>query len=74
MTKMYNIIDMQGNFYKIGAKGNLVAAKNSNEAESLSLREANNRIGTCKKAHFYTTIDADIQAVSRKTGLQCTGI
>lgn len=29
MTKMYNIVDMQGNYYKIGAKGNLVAAKNS---------------------------------------------
>lgn len=64
MTKMYNIVDMQGNYYKIGAKGNLVAAKNSDEADLFTLREANDRIGGGKKARYYTTVEADIQAAS----------
>ena len=64
MTKMYNIVDMQGNYYKIGAKGNLVAAKNSGEADMFTLREANNRIGGGKKARFYTTVEADMRPVS----------
>ena len=62
MTKMYNIVDMQGNYYKIGA--NLVAAKNSGEADMFTLREANNRIGGGKKARFYTTVEADMRPVS----------
>ena len=59
MIKMYHIIDMQGNFYKIGAKGNLVVAKNPNDAELFTLRDANDRIGGGKKAKFYTTLEAD---------------
>lgn len=59
MIKMYHIIDMQGNFYKIGAKGNLVVAKNSDDAEVFTLRDANDRIGGGKKAKFYTTLEAD---------------
>lgn len=61
MTKMYNIVDMQGNYYKIGAKGNLVAAKNSSEAALFTMREANDRIGGGKKSRFYTTVEADVQ-------------
>ncbi|MCI1768753.1 MAG: hypothetical protein LKM40_00965 [Mageeibacillus sp.] len=61
MTKMYNIVDMQGNFYKIGAKGNLEVARNSDEAAPFSFREANERIGTGKKAHFYSVIEANVQ-------------
>ena len=56
MTKMYNIVDMQGNYYKIGAKGEPRGAKNSGEADMFTLREANNRIGGGKKARFYTTV------------------
>jgi len=59
MSKMYNIVDMQGNFYKIDAKGNLVVARNSSEANIFSLREANDRIGTGRKSRFYSTIEAD---------------
>ncbi len=58
MTKMYHIVDMQGNYYKIGARGNLVVAKNSSDAETFTLREANDRIGGGKKARFYTTVEA----------------
>ncbi len=61
MTKMYNIVDMQGNYYKIGARGNLVAAQNSEDASLFTIREANERIGSGKKAHFYTTIEAIAQ-------------
>lgn len=64
MTKMYNIVDMQGNYYKIGATGNLVVAKNSDEADLFTLREANDRIGGGKKARFYTTVEADMQSVT----------
>lgn len=62
MTQMYNIVDMQGNYYKIGAKGNLVAAKNSDEADLFTLREANERIGGGKKAKYYTTVEAEAQS------------
>lgn len=59
MTKMYYIVDMQGNYYKIGAKGNLMVAKNSDEADVFTLRDANNRIGSGRKARFYTTVEAN---------------
>ena len=58
MTKMYYIVDMQGNYYKIGAKGNLMVARNSAEADVFTLRDANNRIGSGRKARFYTTVEA----------------
>lgn len=58
MTKMYYIVDMQGNYYKIGAKGNLMVAKNSDEADVFTLRDANDRIGGGRKARFYTTVEA----------------
>ena len=61
MMKMYNIIDMQGHFYRIGAKGNLVVASDSSEAELFTLRDANNRIGSGRKAKFYTTIEAKVE-------------
>ncbi len=38
MTKMYYIADLQGNFYKIGSKGNLVVAKDSGDADQFTLR------------------------------------
>ena len=59
MTDMYNIVDFQGNYYKTGAKGNLVAAKSSEDAELFTMKEANSRIGAGKKAKFYTIIKAD---------------
>ncbi len=60
MTKMYNIVDMQGNYYKIGAKGNLVAVKCPDEAGYFTIQEANKRIGGGKKSHFYTTVEANL--------------
>lgn len=63
MTKMYYIVDLQGNYYKNGPKGNLVVAKNSDDADVFSLRSANERIGSGKKARFYTTVEAEKKAV-----------
>ena len=60
MTKMYNIVDMQGNYYKIGAKESLVVAQNSDEADLFTLHEANDRIGGGKKARYYTTVEDDM--------------
>ena len=59
MTKMYYIADLQGNFYKIGSKGNLVVAKDSGDADQFTLRGANERIGGGRKAKFYTTVEVD---------------
>ena len=64
MTDMYNIVDFQGNYYKTGAKGNLVAVRNSEEAELFTMKEANNRIGGGKKARFYSIIKADVPEAS----------
>lgn len=63
MTKMYYIVDLQGNYYKNGPKGNLVVAKNSDDADVFSLRSANDRIGSGRKARFYTTVEAEEKAV-----------
>jgi len=63
MTKMYYIVDLQGNYYKNGPKGNLVVAKNSDDADVFSLRSANNRIGSGRKSRFYTTVEAEEKAV-----------
>lgn len=60
MTDLYNIVDFQGNYYKTGAKGNLVAAKSSADAELFTMKEANTRIGGGRKAQFYTVIKADV--------------
>lgn len=56
--KRYNIVDTRGNFYKLDSTGNLVYAQNSDEATDFSLREANSRIGTGKKARFYNVLEA----------------
>ncbi len=60
MAKMYYIVDLQGNFYKNDPKGNLVVAKDSDDADLFTLRGANERIGGGKKAKFYTTMEAEL--------------
>lgn len=72
MTQMYNIVDMRGNYYKIGTKGNLVAAKNPDEADLFTLREANDRIGGGKKARYYTTVEADMKPASESEPIYST--
>ena len=58
MSKLYYIVDIQKNYYKIGTKGNLVAAKNCDDAGLFTLRDANERIGSGRKSKFYTTLEA----------------
>ena len=59
MTKMYFIVDLQGNYYKNCPKGNLVVAKSSDDADVFTLRSANERIGSGKKARFYSTLEVE---------------
>ena len=63
MTKMYYIVDLQGNYYKNGPKGNLVVAKGSDDADLFTLRNANERIGGGKKARFYSTLEAEAPVI-----------
>lgn len=57
--KRYYIVDMSGNFYKNCGKQGLTQVRNSNEADLFTLREANERIGHGRKAHFYNIIEAE---------------
>ena len=61
--KRYHIIDMSGNYYRLNEKNNLVQARSSAEATMFSLREANERIGSGRKARFYSVLEAIPQPV-----------
>lgn len=56
--KRYYIIDTEGHYFKLNSKGNLVVAKDQEEAATFTLRDANLRIGTGKKSKFYTILEA----------------
>lgn len=58
MEKLYFIVDMSGNYYKLNKKQNLIQAHSSDDADMFSLREANEKIGAGKKAHLFTTVEA----------------
>lgn len=61
--KRYHIIDTSGNYYRLNEKNNLVQARSSAEATMFSLREANERIGSGRKARFYSVLEAIPQPV-----------
>lgn len=56
--KRYYIVDTEGHYYKINAKGNLVVASSEEDATTFSLRDANLRIGTGRKSRFYNVLEA----------------
>jgi hypothetical protein len=57
--KRFYIVDVHhGNYYKLSADNNLVVARDCSEAATFSIREANARIGSGKKAKFYTVREA----------------
>lgn len=58
--KLYYIIDMSGNFYKVKGKQGLTMVNRREDADIFSLKEANARIGGGKKAKFFTTLEADV--------------
>ena len=55
----YYITDTSGKYYRLGSKGALVIARDTNEAQIFSYEEARGKIGKGKKAHFYKTIPVD---------------
>lgn len=57
--KRYYIMDTRGSHYKLSNDNNLVFAKNSSEATTFTLHEANLRIGIGKKAKFYTVLGVE---------------
>lgn len=56
--KRYYIVDTEGHYYKINEKGSLVVASSTEDATTFSLRDANLRIGTGRKARFYNVLEA----------------
>ena len=58
--KRYHIVDMSGNYYKLNEKNNLVIARDSSEATLFTIREANARIGTGRRARFYNLLEVDV--------------
>lgn len=56
--RRFYIVDMSYNYYKLDEKGNLVVARDSDEATTFSIKEANARVGTGRKAKFYQIIEA----------------
>ena len=63
-VKRYNIVDMNGNFYKLDKQGHLAFANSSDEATAFSLKEANLRIGTGRKAKFYSLIESSPESMT----------
>lgn len=59
LDKLYFIVDASGNYYRINNKDQLIMTKDRNEADVFSFMEANKRIGSGKKAHFYSVIPAE---------------
>lgn len=58
LDKLYFIVDMQGDYYKLGKREGLVRAKNKEEAGTFSLFEANRHMSG-KKAQFYSIIPVE---------------
>lgn len=56
---MQYIMDGNGNYYTVNGSGQLVVAKDRDEAGVFTFFEANQRIGGGKKAKFYHTIPVD---------------
>ncbi len=58
--KLYYIVDTHGNYYKETPGQGLTAVRSSAEADTFTLRAANDRIGSGKKSRYYHIIEADI--------------
>lgn len=65
--RRFYIVDMNHNYYKIDENGQLVVAKNSDEATTFSIKEANSRIGTGRRAKFYQIIEVPEIVMAPKT-------
>lgn len=56
MEKFYFIQDASGNYYRTNDKNLLVVAKSVSTAEKFTYAEAKKRVGTGKKASFYSVV------------------
>lgn len=56
---MQYIMDGNGNYYTLGGDGQLIVAKDRDEAAVFTFSEANQKIGDGKKAKFYYTIPVE---------------
>lgn len=55
-SQLYYIVDTAGNYYRLGTDNQLSPAMNEDEAGRFTFFEANSRIGSGKKSHFYSAI------------------
>lgn len=58
-NKLHYIIDLAGNYYRVNANNQLVAAKSRDEAGVFSYIEANERLGNGRKSNFYSLLSVD---------------
>lgn len=59
LQKLYFIMDSFGNFYRLNANKELVAAVDKRDACTFSYLEVHERLGSGKRAQFYKAIPAD---------------
>ena len=59
-VKKFNIFDTFGNCYKLDDRNNLVVARDNYDATPFTFWEANARVGSGRRAHFYKILEADI--------------
>lgn len=59
-VKKFNIFDTSGNCYKVNERNNLVVARNIYEATPFTFWEANQRVGSGRRSHFYKILEADM--------------
>ena len=70
---MQYIMDGNGNYYTLGGDGQLIVAKDRDEAAVFTFSEANQKIGDGKKAKFYYTIPVEEIEETKKEMLAGSG-
>lgn len=66
LDKLYYIVDTAGNFYRINKNNQLVVTDDKEQAGIFNFVEANRRIGSGKKSHFYLTIPVDDEEINQE--------
>ena len=61
--KRYYIVDTSSHYYMLNENNSLVAARDSSEATLFTIQDANARIGTGRKARYYSVVEADVEHV-----------
>lgn len=58
-ANMYYITDVSGNYYRVNNCDQLAPVESKDYADLFSLTEANQKIGTGKKSHFYSVVPVE---------------